>query len=146
MPESACLRIYRCLLAYLQEGVSVRPSVRPSVRLSRVIFSRVLGASCAVYPALFFFCSTSSSLMHNTLSSFCFISLWELKPLAQMWRTDKKMTHAKFQVNWLSLDKRGEGGRFLDHFYDFRHFPAFFRQLSYRTKIYYLTRYHTSAP
>ena len=30
----------------------VRPSVRPSVRLSRVIFRRVLGASCAVYPAL----------------------------------------------------------------------------------------------
>ena len=25
----------------------------PSVRLSRVIFRRVLGASCAVYPALF---------------------------------------------------------------------------------------------
>ena len=32
---------------------SVGPSVRPSVRLSRVIFKRVLGASCAVYPALF---------------------------------------------------------------------------------------------
>ena len=31
----------------------VRPSVRPSVRMSRVIFRRVLGASCAVYPALF---------------------------------------------------------------------------------------------
>ena len=35
---------------------SVRPSVGPSVRLSRVIFKRVLGASCAVYPALFLFC------------------------------------------------------------------------------------------
>ena len=34
---------------------SVGPSVRPSVRLSRVIFRRVLGASCAVYPALFHF-------------------------------------------------------------------------------------------
>ena len=33
---------------------SVRPSVGPSVRLSRVIFNRVLGASCAVYPALLF--------------------------------------------------------------------------------------------
>ena len=32
---------------------SVRPSVRPSVGPSRVIFRRVLGASCAVYPALF---------------------------------------------------------------------------------------------
>ena len=31
---------------------SVGPSVGPSVRLSRVIFRRVLGASCAVYPAL----------------------------------------------------------------------------------------------
>ena len=31
----------------------VRPSVRPSVRLSRPIFRRVLGASCTVYPALF---------------------------------------------------------------------------------------------
>ena len=30
----------------------VRPSVRPSVRLSRVIFGRVPGASCAVYLAL----------------------------------------------------------------------------------------------
>ena len=36
-------------------GPSVRPSVRPSARLSRVIFRRLLGASCAVYPALFFF-------------------------------------------------------------------------------------------
>ena len=32
---------------------SVRWSVRPSVRPSPVIFKRVLGASCAVYPALF---------------------------------------------------------------------------------------------
>ena len=31
----------------------VRPSVGPSVRLSRIIFRRVLGASCAVYPAFF---------------------------------------------------------------------------------------------
>ena len=31
----------------------VYPSVRPSVRPSPVIFRRVLGASCAVYPALF---------------------------------------------------------------------------------------------
>ena len=31
---------------------SVGPSVGPSVRPSRVIFRRVLGASCAVYPAL----------------------------------------------------------------------------------------------
>ena len=31
----------------------VCPSVRPSVGPSRVIFRRVLGASCAVYPALF---------------------------------------------------------------------------------------------
>ena len=33
----------------------VRPSVRPSVRMSRVIFEgekRLLGASCAEYPAL----------------------------------------------------------------------------------------------
>ena len=38
-------------------GPSVRPSVGPSVGLSvrpsPVIFRRVLGASCAVYPALF---------------------------------------------------------------------------------------------
>ena len=34
-------------------------SVRPSVRPSPVIFKRVLGASCAVYPALFFFFSSS---------------------------------------------------------------------------------------
>ena len=34
-------------------GGRVRPSVRRSVRLSRVISRRVLGASCAVYPALF---------------------------------------------------------------------------------------------
>ena len=34
-------------------GPSVRPSVRRSVGPSRVIFRRVLGASCAVYPALF---------------------------------------------------------------------------------------------
>ena len=33
---------------------SVGPSVRPSVHMSHVIFRRVLGASCAVYPALFF--------------------------------------------------------------------------------------------
>ena len=32
--------------------MSVCPSVRPSVRLTRVIFRWVLGASCAVYPAL----------------------------------------------------------------------------------------------
>ena len=37
---------------------SVDPSVRMSVRPSRVIFRRVLGASCAVYPALFLFCLT----------------------------------------------------------------------------------------
>ena len=30
----------------------VRPSIRRSVRPSRVIFRRLLGASCAVYPAL----------------------------------------------------------------------------------------------
>ena len=33
--------------------LSVGPSVRRSVRPSPVIFKRVLGASCAVYPALF---------------------------------------------------------------------------------------------
>ena len=32
---------------------SVRQSVRRSVGPSRVIFERILGASCAVYPALF---------------------------------------------------------------------------------------------
>ena len=31
----------------------VRPSLGPSARLSRVIFRRILGATCAVYPALF---------------------------------------------------------------------------------------------
>ena len=46
--------VFRCAVASLYEVVSVRPSVGPSVRLSRVIFSRVLGASCAVYPALLF--------------------------------------------------------------------------------------------
>ena len=42
-------RIFRCAVASLYEGVSLRPSVRPSP----VIFKRVLGASCAVYSALF---------------------------------------------------------------------------------------------
>ena len=40
----------------------VRPSIRPSVCLSRVIFKRVLGASCAVYPALFIMYFLSSGL------------------------------------------------------------------------------------
>ena len=35
---------------------SVDPSVRRSVHPSPVIFKRVLGASCAVYPALFLYC------------------------------------------------------------------------------------------
>ena len=35
-------------------GPSVGRSVRRSVRPTPVIFKRVLGASCAVYPALFF--------------------------------------------------------------------------------------------
>ena len=49
------LSLFRCAVASLYEVVSVRASVRPYVRLSRVIFRRVrvLGASCAVYPALF---------------------------------------------------------------------------------------------
>ena len=40
--------IFRCAVASLWEVVCVCPSVR----LSRAIFRRVLGASCAVYPAL----------------------------------------------------------------------------------------------
>ena len=54
-------------------GPSVRRSVRSSVRLSRVIFRRVLGASFAVYPALFFRCL-------NLFFSFCQSKLKEVKP------------------------------------------------------------------
>ena len=39
--------------------LSVSPSVCPSVRLARVFFRRVLGASCAVYPALLTICTVS---------------------------------------------------------------------------------------
>ena len=50
--------IFRCAVASLYEVVSVRPSVRPSVGpyvpcYFRRWWVRVLGASCAVYPALF---------------------------------------------------------------------------------------------
>ena len=38
---------------YKRSCPSVRRSVRPSVRPSPVLFKHVLGASCAVYPALF---------------------------------------------------------------------------------------------
>ena len=37
----------------MRRRISIRGCGRPSVRPSPVIFSRVLGASCAVYPALF---------------------------------------------------------------------------------------------
>ena len=53
--EMATKTIFRCAVASLYEVVSVRPSVRRSVGPSPVIFKRVLGASCAVYPALFLF-------------------------------------------------------------------------------------------
>ena len=46
-----CISIRGCVRPSVRR--SVRPSVGPSVRLSRVIFRRVLGASFAVYPALF---------------------------------------------------------------------------------------------
>ena len=41
------------LFNYKRLCPSVGPSVRPLIRPSPVIFKRVLGASCAVYPALF---------------------------------------------------------------------------------------------
>ena len=59
-----CGAIFRCAVASLYEVVSVRPSVRRSVgpsvgplipRYFRRWKVRILGASCAVYPALFLF-------------------------------------------------------------------------------------------
>ena len=43
---------FRCAVASLLEGVSVRPSVRPSVSIKE---KRGLGASYVGHPALFFF-------------------------------------------------------------------------------------------
>ena len=59
---------------------SVRRSVRPSVRPSPVIFRRVLGASCAVYPALF----PQSFLGWSTVFLFLCISLFEFYPLLSL--------------------------------------------------------------
>ena len=51
----------------------VRLSGRRSVRLSRVIFRRVLGASCAVYPALFLY---EMNVRLHIVSTHC---LWGLQ-------------------------------------------------------------------
>ena len=63
---------------YMRVCPSVRPSVGPQVRLSRVIFRRVLGASCAVYPALFFFIvplSTNFTRIIPRLASFVVVGI-----------------------------------------------------------------------
>ena len=45
------------------------------------------------------------------MSSFFFKLLSEQKPQVQVRRFNKKMIHAKFRVDRMALDKRGEGGR-----------------------------------
>ena len=56
------------------------PSVRPSVRPSRVIFTHVLGASCAVYPALFLSVEPEEELLWLCRS--CLLSM-EFQPDAE---------------------------------------------------------------
>ena len=61
---------FRCAVASLQEVVSIGPSVRRSVRPSRVIFRRVLGASLAVYPALFMSIDVQALRVQNPFLTF----------------------------------------------------------------------------
>ena len=62
--ERTCFFDFRCVLPSLWEGVSVRPSVVPSVSIKE---KRGLGASFVGYPALF---------LHNYIKTVVFDSIW----------------------------------------------------------------------